>query len=129
MDGSGITGSLFHYSFLIALFASTLLVFIYLWKKGKLDMDEEPKLQMLEHEDIYGDDKIASNDAKVPTFLIFTYISLPIWGIVWFILFWNGSWGWFDRGYWFQLEKAANTTFPLQNQWSQELPEKTPEQI
>lgn len=49
-DTTGITGSLLHYSILIALAGSTLLVFIYLWSKGRLDMDEEPKMQMLEDE-------------------------------------------------------------------------------
>lgn len=59
----------------------------------------------------YGDPGIASKDTTVPGWLWLTYISLPIWGIICFLLFWNGSWGWFDRGYWGELQKAANTTF------------------
>ena len=70
------------------------------------------------HEELeeYGDPKIASADAKIPRWLWLTYISLPIWGIIWFFLFWNGTWGWHDRGYWAELQKAANTTFPFTNE-------------
>lgn len=61
----------------------------------------------------YGDDNIASGNAKIPRWLVWSYILLPIWGILWFFLFWNGSTvAWFDRGYWFELQQAANTTFP-----------------
>lgn len=63
----------------------------------------------------YEDDRIKSYDAKIPKFLIFSYIVVPIWGIVTFIIFWNGSVGWFDRGAWQQLQVAANTTFPTEN--------------
>lgn len=49
-DGIGITGTTLHYSLLFALFGSTLLVFLYLLRKGRLDMDEEPKTQMMEDE-------------------------------------------------------------------------------
>ena len=71
-----------------------------------------------EHSEIehYGDPGISSADAPIATWLKWSYVLLPIWGIVWFFLFWNGSTvGWFDRGYWFQLQKAANTTFPSIN--------------
>jgi len=47
-DGAGIVGSLFHYGLIIALVGSAFLIFVYLWKKGRLDMDEEPKIQMME---------------------------------------------------------------------------------
>ena len=66
--------------------------------------------------ELYGDPGIATFDAKVPKFLLWTYAILPIWGIVTFYYFWNGSIGWFDRGYWQQLQIAANTTFPIENQ-------------
>jgi hypothetical protein len=46
-DPSGVYGSLLHYSLVLALIGSTLLVFIYLWRKGRLDLDEEPKHQMM----------------------------------------------------------------------------------
>lgn len=58
----------------------------------------------------YGDEGITSKDAPVPTWLKLTYIILPIWGVLALWLYWNGSAGWLDRGYWQQLQKAANTT-------------------
>lgn len=64
-----------------------------------------------EMEDYY-DPSIKSLDAKVPWWLKWTYIILPIWGIITFYYFWNGSVGWFDRGHWHELQKAANTTYP-----------------
>ena len=63
----------------------------------------------------YGDTGIVSGDAKFPRWLKFAYVILPIIGIIWLCLFWNGVHGWLDRGYWNQLEKAANTTFPNVN--------------
>lgn len=65
--------------------------------------------------DVYGDPDIKSGHAKVPGWLTWSYILLPIWGIVWFYFFWNGSTGWLDRGYWRQLQEAAGTTVPFQN--------------
>ncbi len=70
---------------------------------------------MSEEPDLYGDPGIASGHGKIPKWLIWSYILLPIWGIVWFILYWNGSWGWLDRGYWEQLQRASNTTYPQIN--------------
>ena len=46
-DGSGAYGTIFNYSFLFALFGSTLLIFFYLWRKGMLGMDEGPKFDMM----------------------------------------------------------------------------------
>ncbi len=75
---------------------------------------------MEEHEtneiEFYGDPDISSRDAKVPKFLILTYAILPFWGLLTLYYFWNGSAGWFDRGYWHELQVAANTTFPIVNQ-------------
>jgi hypothetical protein len=67
--------------------------------------------------ELYGEPGIASFDAKVPKFLILTYAILPFWGLLTFYYFWNGSAGWFDRGYWHELQVAANTTFPVENQY------------
>lgn len=69
-----------------------------------------------EYLELYGDSKIASFEGTIPAFLKWTYIILPIWGIFQFYYFWNGSAGWFDRGYWRELQIAANTTFPIENQ-------------
>jgi hypothetical protein len=51
LDDTGICGSLVHYAFIIALVGSAFLIFLYLWKKGKLDMDEEPKIRMMKDQD------------------------------------------------------------------------------
>lgn len=51
--------------------------------------------------------------APIPKWLIWSYILLPVWGIVTLVLYWNGSWGWFDRGYWHELQEAAGTTFEV----------------
>lgn len=59
----------------------------------------------------YGDSGITSYDRKIPGWLKWVYFSLPIWGMIWFYFFWNGSHGWLDPGHWGELQKAANTTF------------------
>lgn len=88
-------------------------------------MDNQPKKNDADplhsngedHLETYGDPGIASYDAKVPRFLIWTYILLPIWGLATWYFFWNGSSvAWFDRGYWKELQIAANTTYPEENQ-------------
>jgi hypothetical protein len=61
----------------------------------------------------YGDDYISSYHGTIPRWLKFQYFFWIVWGIVWFVLYWNGSWGYLDRGYWEQLQRAANTTFPI----------------
>lgn len=47
-DGGGIYGSIWHYSMLFFMMGSTLLIFFRLWLKGRLDMDEEAKNQMMQ---------------------------------------------------------------------------------
>jgi hypothetical protein len=81
----------------------------------------EPEKEIDEAE-FYGDTGIASLDAKVPKFLKWTYAILPVLGLIGLYIFWNGSVGWFDRGAWRELQIAANTTFPIENQ--NMLPEK-----
>lgn len=49
-DG-GVCGSFVHYAFILAFVGSAFLIFLYLWRKGKLDMDEEPKIRMLQDEE------------------------------------------------------------------------------
>jgi hypothetical protein len=63
--------------------------------------------------EVYGDG-VTSADAKVPRWLKWTYIILPIWGVIVWHIYWNGSVGWLDRGSWAELQEAANTTFPYQ---------------
>ena len=50
MDGSGVYGSIFYWAFTIAFCGSALLLFLYLWRKGRLDMDQEPAERMLKEE-------------------------------------------------------------------------------
>lgn len=79
-------------------------------------MNQEDQSHHEEIED-YGDPGIVSMNAKVPKFLILTYCILPIWGIATLFYFWNGSVpGIMDPGYWHQLQIAANTTLPQENQ-------------
>jgi hypothetical protein len=63
----------------------------------------------------YGDEYISSYHGTIPRWLKFQYFIWIIWGILWFCLYWNGSWGYLDRGFWQQLQRAANTTFPMEN--------------
>lgn len=119
IDGSGVYGSVFHYAMVIFFFFGAILIFLVLWKNKRLDFDEEAKFDMMEEEketelEEYGDPNIASYDRKVPVFLKWTYLLLPIWGFVVFYFFWNGSVGWFDRGHWKSLQEAARTTFPIE---------------
>lgn len=50
LDIGGECGSIAHYALIVALVGSAFLIFLYLWKKGKLDMDEEPKHRMMQDE-------------------------------------------------------------------------------
>ena len=52
LDGGGVCGNFVHYALILAFVGSAFLVFLYLWKKGKLDMDEEPKIRMMNDEDV-----------------------------------------------------------------------------
>ena len=79
-------------------------------------MDDEPL-------DNYGDTGIQSAHAPLPKWLKWLYVILPIWGIFWFYLYWNGSYGWLNRDHWFELQKAANTTFPEIRKASDQFPD------
>ncbi len=74
-----------------------------------------PKSEDNEELEYYGDPQIASADAPVPRWLFWSYFFWLTFGLIWFFLYFNGSWGWLDRGYWQQLQRAANTTFPAEN--------------
>jgi uncharacterized membrane protein YciS (DUF1049 family) len=49
-DGIGFIGTLVAYVFAFTFFVGAILVFFYLWKKGRLDMDQEPAEKMLEED-------------------------------------------------------------------------------
>lgn len=63
----------------------------------------------------YGDPRIATKHAPIQRWLIWTFIILHIWGPIWWFIFLNGSSGWFGREYLPELQRAANTTFPIEN--------------
>ncbi|GAB4226641.1 MAG: hypothetical protein Tsb0021_02830 [Chlamydiales bacterium] len=64
----------------------------------------------------------SSLENKVPRWLIWVYVLLPIWGIITLAIYWNGNrGGWLDRGYWEQLQRSANTTYPFINHNNPEL--------
>jgi hypothetical protein len=51
IDQTGVYGSILHYSLIIFFMGGALLIFLYLWRKGRLDMDEEPKIQMMKDDE------------------------------------------------------------------------------
>lgn len=51
LDGSGEVGTLVHYAFIIAFAGSAVFAFLYFWSKKRLDMDEEPKMRMMQDDD------------------------------------------------------------------------------
>lgn len=53
-DPFGIFGAALHYALVIAFVGSAMVLFLYLWKRGRLDMDEEPKYQMMNDEEENG---------------------------------------------------------------------------
>lgn len=55
LDGFGIYGMAMDYAVIFFFTGTALLLFIYLWKNQKLDMDEAPKLQMMQNEEKDGE--------------------------------------------------------------------------
>lgn len=53
-DGFGYRGLILDYALIIFFSGSTLILFLYFWKKKRLDFDEAPKYQMLK-EDVNDD--------------------------------------------------------------------------
>jgi hypothetical protein len=64
IDAMGIYGNFFHYALIIALVGSAFMIFCYLWKKNRLDMDEEPKFQMMQEEEVKQGDHIHATRGK-----------------------------------------------------------------
>jgi hypothetical protein len=56
VDVLGVYGNFFHYGLVISLVGSAFLLFVYLWKKNCLHMDEEPKYIVVEKEECEGED-------------------------------------------------------------------------
>lgn len=57
IDGIGVYGNFFHYAIVIALVGSAFMIFLYLWKKKRLDMDESPKFQMMQDDTQQGEER------------------------------------------------------------------------
>lgn len=51
VDGCGVCGSILHYTLFFFLMGSSLLAFFYFWRRGRLDLDESPKYQMMQDEE------------------------------------------------------------------------------
>ncbi|MBA3721808.1 MAG: hypothetical protein H0W88_05345 [Parachlamydiaceae bacterium] len=47
IDGFGVYGNYLHFWIVVFFVGSALMIFMCLWKKNRLDMDEEPKFQMM----------------------------------------------------------------------------------
>lgn len=52
LDGTGLYGTLLHTAFAAAFFGSAALIFFQLWRRGRLDMDEDAAIQMLKSEEL-----------------------------------------------------------------------------
>lgn len=50
IDGFGLYGMALDYSLIFLFVGGAALIFGYLWSNGKLDLDEEPKNQMMRSE-------------------------------------------------------------------------------
>lgn len=50
IDGFGVYGLVLDYAMIFVFVGSAFLVFVYLWGKGLLDMDEEAKMQMMQED-------------------------------------------------------------------------------
>jgi hypothetical protein len=61
IDGIGIYGNFLHYGLVITLVGSAFLIFLYLWKIKRLDIDEEPKFQMMQEDKIRECSQIAND--------------------------------------------------------------------
>ncbi|MCH9608531.1 MAG: hypothetical protein S4CHLAM45_11090 [Chlamydiales bacterium] len=57
-----------------------------------------------------------TEENKIPLFLHITYIVVIVFGIIAFFLYWNGSHGFLDRGYWEPLQRVADTTYPFEKE-------------
>lgn len=51
IDSVGLIGNIFETALVLALGFSTILVFIYLWKTKRLDLDEEAAQDMVKRDD------------------------------------------------------------------------------
>ena len=60
--------------------------------------------------DVYAGGEINEiKDTPIPWYIKWLSLILPLWGVIWFFYFNDGSTGWVDRGAWDDLQKAAQT--------------------
>ncbi|MFI0435135.1 MAG: hypothetical protein ACH350_05345 [Parachlamydiaceae bacterium] len=52
IDGMGIYGNFLSYGLVISFVGGAFLIFLNLWKNKRLDIDEEPKFQMMQEEEL-----------------------------------------------------------------------------
>lgn len=50
IDGEGVYGTFLTYGLTASFAGGAFVMFLYFWWKGRLDMDEEPKLQMMQND-------------------------------------------------------------------------------
>ena len=55
IDGAGVYGNVLHWALVIFFVGSAFLIFLFLWCKGRLDMDEGPKMQMMFNDENEGE--------------------------------------------------------------------------
>lgn len=48
VDGIGVYGNFLHWAMILFFMGSAMMVFVYFWRRGRLDMDEEPKWEMMQ---------------------------------------------------------------------------------
>lgn len=51
VDGEGVYGTFLTYGMTISFVGSAFILFLYLWWKERLDMDEEAKFEMMRAEE------------------------------------------------------------------------------
>ncbi len=51
MDATGFYGGVFHYAHVFFFVGTAMMIFLYLWWNGKLDMNENPARQMMHDEE------------------------------------------------------------------------------
>jgi len=64
IDGMGLYGHFLHYGIVISLVGSAFLIFLYLWKNKRLDIDEGPKFQMMQEEEIQQGDSGCTKEKR-----------------------------------------------------------------
>ncbi len=50
IDSFGLTGLIMDYAMIIAFSGSTAILFLYFWKKGTLNFEEDAKYEMMEED-------------------------------------------------------------------------------